>query len=49
MGKVEVVRSSHVAVEADEPLPLELDGEVAGATPARFEVVPKALRLRSPR
>jgi diacylglycerol kinase (ATP) len=46
--RVEVVRSAHVAVEAAEPIPLELDGEVAGSTPARFEILPRALRLRSP-
>jgi diacylglycerol kinase (ATP) len=46
--KVEVVRSSHVTVEAAEPIPLELDGEVAGTTPARFEIVPGGLKLRSP-
>jgi YegS/Rv2252/BmrU family lipid kinase len=46
--KVEVVRSSHVTVDAVDPIPLELDGEVAGSTPARFEIVPGALRLRAP-
>ena len=46
--RVEVVRSAQVAVEAASPIPLELDGEVAGATPARFEILPRALRLRSP-
>jgi YegS/Rv2252/BmrU family lipid kinase len=46
--KVEVVRSGHVEVDAAEPIPLELDGEVAGTTPARFEIVPNGLRLRSP-
>jgi diacylglycerol kinase family enzyme len=46
--RVEVVRSSHVEIDSSEPIPLELDGEVAGMTPARFEIVPKALRLRSP-
>ncbi len=46
--KVEVVRSSHVEIDAALPIPLELDGEVAGTTPARFEIVPNALRLRSP-
>ena len=34
--------------DATEPLPLEVDGEPIGATPARFEVVPSALRLRVP-
>ena len=46
--KVELLRSSSVAVGADRPLPLEVDGEPIGTTPARFEVVPAALRLRVP-
>jgi diacylglycerol kinase (ATP) len=46
--KVELLRSSTVTVEAAEPLPLEVDGEPIGTTPARFEVVPSALRLRVP-
>jgi diacylglycerol kinase (ATP) len=46
--KVELLRSSSVAVSAAEPLPLEVDGEPVGATPARFVVVPSALRLRVP-
>jgi diacylglycerol kinase family enzyme len=37
-----------VAISADKPLPLEVDGEPIGMTPARFEVVPAALRLRVP-
>jgi diacylglycerol kinase (ATP) len=47
--KVEVLRSATVAVDAREHLPIELDGEQVGTTPARFEVVPGALRLRVPR
>jgi YegS/Rv2252/BmrU family lipid kinase len=46
--KVEPLRSSSVAISAGEPLPLEVDGEPIGTTPARFEVVPSALRLRVP-
>jgi diacylglycerol kinase (ATP) len=46
--KVELLRSSCVAITAVEPLPLEVDGEPIGATPARFVVVPAALRLRVP-
>jgi YegS/Rv2252/BmrU family lipid kinase len=46
--KVELLRSSAVAISATEPLPLEVDGEPIGTTPARFEVVPAALRLRVP-
>jgi diacylglycerol kinase family enzyme len=37
-----------VTVDADEPLPIEIDGEQPGTTPARFEVLPRALRLRVP-
>ena len=46
--KVELLRSSAVAVEAPERLPIELDGEQVGTTPARFEVVPRALQIRVP-
>ncbi len=47
--RVDVLRSAAVSVESAVPLPVELDGEVAGSTPARFEVLPAALRLRAPR
>jgi len=46
--KIELLRSSAVSIDGAEPLPLEVDGEPAGTTPARFEVVPSALRLRVP-
>jgi diacylglycerol kinase (ATP) len=46
--KVELLRSSAVAVDAPERLPIELDGEQVGTTPVRFEVVPGALRVRVP-
>jgi YegS/Rv2252/BmrU family lipid kinase len=46
--KVELLRSSTVAVDAPERLPIELDGEQVGTTPVRFEVVPGALRVRVP-
>jgi diacylglycerol kinase (ATP) len=46
--KVELLRSASLEIEADEPLPLEVDGEPIGTTPAHFEVVPSALRLRVP-
>ena len=42
--RVDVLRSAGVAVHADETLPVELDGEVSGTTPVRFEVLPGALR-----
>jgi diacylglycerol kinase (ATP) len=46
--KVDVVRARTVGVSADEPLPVVLDGEQPGTTPAQFEIVPAALRLRVP-
>jgi diacylglycerol kinase (ATP) len=46
--KAEVLRGAVVSVEADERLPLELDGEQPGTTPVRFEAVPRALTLRVP-
>jgi diacylglycerol kinase (ATP) len=46
--RLELLRGGVVTVEADEPLPIELDGEQPGTTPARFEVRPRALRLRVP-
>ena len=46
--KAELLRGAVVSVEADVPLPVELDGEQPGTTPVRFDVVPAALRLRVP-
>ena len=48
-AKVDVLRSKRVAVDSDERLPIEVEGEQVGTTPAVFEVVPGALRLRVPR
>jgi diacylglycerol kinase (ATP) len=47
-AKVEVVRSRRAGVDADEPLPIEVEGEQVGTTPASFELVPGALRVRVP-
>jgi YegS/Rv2252/BmrU family lipid kinase len=47
--KVEVVRSKRVEVDAGERLPIEVEGEQVVTTPALFEVVPGALRVRVPR
>lgn len=46
--KVEIVRARSLRVDASTPLPIVLDGEQPGTTPARFEVVPGALRVRVP-
>ncbi|HEY2777262.1 MAG TPA: diacylglycerol kinase family protein [Gaiellaceae bacterium] len=47
--KVEVLRSKRVEVDAPVHLPIELEGEQVGTTPATFEVVPAALRVRVPK
>jgi YegS/Rv2252/BmrU family lipid kinase len=47
--KAELLRGRRVTVETSSPLPIELDGEQPGTTPATFAVVPDALRLRVPR
>jgi diacylglycerol kinase (ATP) len=46
--KIEVVRTALVEVDAAERLPIELEGEQVGTTPATFEVVPGALHVRVP-
>lgn len=46
--KAELLRGAVVHVDAATPLPIQLDGEQPGTTPARFEIVPGALRLRVP-
>jgi YegS/Rv2252/BmrU family lipid kinase len=37
---------TELTIEADRPLPLEADGEILGFTPATFEVVPQAIRMK---
>jgi diacylglycerol kinase (ATP) len=46
--KVEVLRSRRVEVTAPVQLPIELEGEQVGTTPATFEIAPAALRVRVP-
>jgi diacylglycerol kinase (ATP) len=46
--KAELLRGTVVSVDSDQPLPVQLDGEQPGTTPVRFEIVPRALRLRVP-
>lgn len=45
---VELLRVQHLVVAADEPLPMQVDGELAGSTPVRFGVVPRGLRVIIP-
>jgi len=46
--RLEELRGRVVTIDAPEPLPIELDGEQPGTTPVRFEILPKALRVRVP-
>jgi len=46
--KATLLRGTTVEIDAPEPLPVELDGEQPGTTPIRFEIVPRAVRLRVP-
>ena len=46
--RAEVVRGRRLRIETASPLPIALDGEQPGTTPAAFEIVPGALRLRVP-
>jgi diacylglycerol kinase (ATP) len=47
--RADLVRGRRLRVEGPVPLPIALDGEHPGRTPATFEVVPQALRVRVPR
>jgi YegS/Rv2252/BmrU family lipid kinase len=46
--KIELLHGTTVRVDAETPLPIVLDGEQPGTTPATFELVPHALRVRVP-
>jgi YegS/Rv2252/BmrU family lipid kinase len=46
--RAEVLRGRRARIETAVPLPIALDGEHPGTTPATFEVVPGALQLRVP-
>jgi len=45
--KIEHLRGRRIRVGSPSPLPIALDGEQPGTTPATFEVVPQALRVRA--
>jgi YegS/Rv2252/BmrU family lipid kinase len=46
--RLEPMRGRVVTIDAPSALPVELDGEQPGTTPARFELLPRAVRLRVP-
>lgn len=46
--KIDVLHGTAVEVDSVPAVPVVLDGEQPGTTPARFELVPQALRVRVP-
>lgn len=48
MAKVEGFRARKVSADSDERVLLDVDGEQPGMLPATFEIVPGAIRLKSP-
>jgi YegS/Rv2252/BmrU family lipid kinase len=46
---VMLVRTQALELVTDRPIPVNADGELVGSTPARFSVVPGALRVLVPR
>jgi diacylglycerol kinase (ATP) len=44
--KVSVFRAREVSVRSAQPLLLQIDGEVCGHSPLRFELIPQALSVR---
>jgi len=45
---VRMLRSKYVKVESDRPLPVLVDGEIVGTTPAEFEMLPGGLNIIGP-
>jgi len=43
--KVAEMRASEVSIEAEEPMAIDLDGEMVGFTPAHLRVLPSAIRF----
>jgi diacylglycerol kinase (ATP) len=42
------VRTARVHIEADPPMPVQLDGDVVGSTPVEMEILPRRARLIVP-
>jgi YegS/Rv2252/BmrU family lipid kinase len=42
-------QANQICIECDPPQPVHIDGEMAGMTPVTIDVVPKAIRIVTPR
>jgi diacylglycerol kinase family enzyme len=49
LGDVESLRGRRVRIESDVPVPIQVDGDSAGWTPAEISVLPAALEVVAPR
>jgi diacylglycerol kinase family enzyme len=45
LEEVEFARGRRIEIESEDPIGIEADGELAGATPALFEILPGALQV----
>jgi len=45
LKQVEFAQGRRVEIESEEPIGVEADGELAGSTPAVFEIMPGALEV----
>ena len=46
---VELLRVRELSVQTQEPVPVQVDGELADSTPITFSVIPQALRVIVPK
>jgi diacylglycerol kinase (ATP) len=46
--RVAYIQARKVTIETRQPMPVQVDGDPIGATPATFEAVPRALRIIVP-
>lgn len=44
-----LMQATEVEITTPEPMPLDIDGEVLGETPARLRILPQAIRVMVPR
>jgi diacylglycerol kinase family enzyme len=49
LSDVQAVQGSRIRIESDVPVPVQLDGDPAGWTPAEFQILPGAAEVLVPR
>lgn len=48
LPQVQMYRARQIEIESDEPVHLDIDGELVGSLPARFHIQPGAIRVKVP-